>query len=96
MGDSISSQLTSLPLEVQIACRGLASELQRALGYFQVGVVRMLDRDWGRGNGEHGGRILHAVLGGIDLPSAQKRGAAHVRAQWHGGRGKGRKFLDRQ
>lgn len=92
---SLSSYFSSLTYEVQQVCASFSSELQHALGHFSAGVVRMVDREFGFGESQHGGRMFQAVLGGISIivPEALLRRPQRVRAQWTGGRGKGRKFL---
>jgi len=89
---SLSSQLSSLSHEVQVVCRSLSSELHGALGHFSAGVTKVVEDEFGHGNTQHGGRILQVVLGGISIsvPDALKHKPRAVRAQWCGGRGKGR------
>jgi len=88
---SISSSLSTLPLETQLACRSLSLTLQIALGHFNTGVMKAVARKWGPGNDMHGGRILQAVMGGISVvPAAMEHRPQVRRAQWSGGRGRGR------
>jgi len=91
---ALASQVSQLPLEVQQVCRSLSTELQHALGHFYKGTVQAVESDYGEASGEHGGRILQAVLGSISsiiVPQELQREPRLVRAQWSGGRGKGRR-----
>jgi len=87
---SITSSLSTLSFETQLACRSLSLKLQQALGYFKLGVLKTVAQKWGPGNGMHGGRLWEAVMGGIKTPAATEHRPPWRRAQWSNGRGRGR------